>query len=186
MNNAVGREPSDEQYQKTAALPPEQRARFLPYLAERAYWAGDMRDYYEHDKPGARKDWELARRYAKDALAAGGSSNSTENGDRLFMANITLGLISMRVDGNSREARKYLRAAGAAKTSDQMVDGLLLKLPVLLLRYGNADDREAVIEFLEQYGKTLHRRDLDLLAAAKELRAGLMPMWYQYQAAQLK
>jgi protoheme ferro-lyase len=57
---------------------------------------------------------------------------------------------------------------------------------VLLLKYGGPSGREAVIEYLERFGRTLHRHDLDLLAAAKQLRQGYMPGWYQYQTESLK
>ncbi len=45
----VGREPSEAQYQKAAQLPAAQRLRLLPYLAQRAYVAGDSLDYYQRD-----------------------------------------------------------------------------------------------------------------------------------------
>ncbi len=183
----VDREPSEKQYQQVSALSEPERFQFLPFLAERAYMSGDSLDYYKHDPDGARKDWELARRYAQDALRLAPRFTFDPNyGNSIYRANMTMGMVAMRVDGDKKSAREYLLAAGSAQTTDNQVEYFTLKLPVVLLKYGGAEDRKAVIEFLESHGKTLHRPDLNLLASAEELREGLMPIWYQYQAAQLK
>jgi hypothetical protein len=187
MYQAVGQEPSETQYQKVSALPANERFEFLPYLAENAYTRGDMRDYYNHDRAAARKDWELARRYAQEALRLAPEFTSDTNyGNGFYRANMTLGMVAMRVDGDKKAARKYLLAASTAHTTDNSAAPFTLKLPVLLLKYGGPNERKAVIEFLERHGKTLHRKDLDLLLAAKQLRQGIMPVWYQYQSAQLQ
>ena len=187
MYQAAGREPSEAQYQKVSALPTNERFEFLPYLAENAYSRGDMLDYYNHDRAAAAKDWELARRYAQEALRlAPGFASDTNYGNCFYKANMTLGMVAMRVDGDKKAAREYLLAASTAHTTENSAAPFTFKLPVLLLKYGGPDERRAVIEFLERYGKTLHRKDLDLLAAAKQLRQGIMPIWYQYQSAQLK
>ncbi|HTX37666.1 MAG TPA: M56 family metallopeptidase [Bryobacteraceae bacterium] len=187
MYQTVGQKPSETQYQKVSALPANQRFEFLPYLAENAYTRGDMLDYYNHDRAGARQAWELARRYAQEALRLAPRFSSAANyGNCFYKANMTLGMLAMRVDGNRKAAREYLLAASTAHTTDNSVAPFTFKLPVLLLKYGGPGERKAVIEFLETYGKTLHRKDLDLLLAAKQLRQGTMPLWYQYQSAQLR
>jgi hypothetical protein len=48
------------------------------------------------------------------------------------------------------------------------------------------DGREATIEYLDRLAKVIRRSDLPLAENAVQLRAGYMPIWYQYQAAQLK
>jgi beta-lactamase regulating signal transducer with metallopeptidase domain len=187
MYQAAGHEPSEAQYQKVSALPTNERFEFLPYLAENAYTRGDMLDYYNHDRAAAAKDWELARRYAQEALRlAPGFASDANYGNCFYKANMTLGMVAMRVDGDKKAAREYLLAASTAHTTENSAAPFTFKLPVLLLKYGGPGERKAVIEFLERYGKTLHRKDLDLLAAAKQLRQGIMPIWYQYQSAQLK
>ena len=55
-----------------------------------------------------------------------------------------------------------------------------------LLKYGGADQRRAVIEFLEWCGKINKRQDLPLLESAAKLRQGIMPEWYQRQQAESK
>jgi beta-lactamase regulating signal transducer with metallopeptidase domain len=187
MYQAVGPEPSEAQYQKVSALAANERFEFLPYLAENAYTRGDMLDYYNHDRAAAGKGWELARRYAQEALRLAPRFGSDTNyGNCLYKANMTLGMVAMRVNGDKTAAREFLLAASTAHTTENNAAPFVFKLPVLLLKYGGPDERKAVIEFLERYGKTLHRKDLDLLLAAKQLRQGIMPIWYQYQSAQLQ
>ena len=186
VGSAVGRQASEEQYQKAAGLAASERVRFLPYLAEQAYWQGALKSG-NHDAEGASKAWDLARRYSKDALAlAEEFRKDPDYGNRVYMADSVLAILAMRADGNSKEARKYLLAASTQRTTDNTWFPTTLKLLVLLLRYGNADDREAVIAFLQTYGKTVNRPDLNLLAAAEKLRKGIMPSWYQYEVDELK
>ncbi len=114
------------------------------------------------------------------------STVDPDNDERFYMSHMVLGMVAMRVDGDTKEARNELLAASAVRTSANTVNPFTIKLPVLLLRYGNAAERKAVIDYLERYGKVLHRPDLGLLLAARQLRQGIMPLWYQYQSAQLK
>jgi hypothetical protein len=95
----------------------------------------------------------------------------------------------MRVDGNKEAGTKYLLAASKAPATEELSyesSYFTYKLPVVLLKYGGPEQRSAVIEFLEQFGKISKRSDMPLLESAAQLRAGLMPSWYQYQAAKLK
>jgi hypothetical protein len=186
----VGNEPSEAQYKAAAALPEGDRFRLLPVLAEQAYIHGNGLEYYQHDLPGAKRAWELARKYAQNALRLaprfGGDAGF---GTAVYQANMTLGTIAMRVDGDRKAAAKYLLAASRAPPTDELAysgDYFTLKLPVLLLKYGGPSGRKAVIEYLERFGRTLHRPDMDLLAAARQLRQGYMPVWFQRQADQLK
>ncbi|HKE24309.1 MAG TPA: M56 family metallopeptidase, partial [Bryobacteraceae bacterium] len=175
MRAMVGTEVSKAQYQKAAALPADQRAQVMPDLAERAYWAGANRADSNHDPAGAHKDWDLARNYAKAALAVEESfRNDPAYNNRVYKADVVLAMLAVRADGDSREARKYLRSAAPIKTDDNWFPATL-KLLVLLLRYGNADDRAAVIEFCELHGKVASTPGVDLLQAAQKLRQGVMP-----------
>jgi Zn-dependent protease with chaperone function/tetratricopeptide (TPR) repeat protein len=186
MTAAVGNEVSESQYQKAAALPAIQRAQFMPSLAERAYWAGANRIDYNHDSAGAHKDWDLARKYAKAALAAEETfRNDPDYANRVYKADIILAMLAVRADGDNKEAREYLREAAPIKTDDNWFPNTL-KLFTLLLRYGNADDHAAVIEFCELHGKAAPPPGIDLLQSAQQLRHGVMPTWYQYEVAQFK
>lgn len=186
MAATIGRDVSETQYEKAATLPADQRARVMPELAERAYWSGSNRADYNHDSAGAHRDWELARTYAKDALAVEENfRNDPDYGNRVYKANIILAMLAVRADGNDKEARQYLRAAAPIKTDDNWFP-TTLKLLVLLLRYGNTDDRAAVIEFCEVHGKAASTPGVDLLQSAQKLRQGVMPTWYQYEVTQFK
>jgi hypothetical protein len=162
----------------------------LGRLAEDAYMRGESLDYYQHDRLGAKTSWELARNHARNALQlAPKYRGDASYGTTIYKANMTLGMVAMRVDGDKKAAAKYLLAASQAPATEELnylVSPLILKLPVVLLRYGGAAEREAVIEFLERFGRILKRRDLDLLHSAQQLRQGYMPLWYEVQAAQLK
>lgn len=186
MRAAVGGEVSEAQYEKAIALPADQRAQIMPTLAELAYWTGSNRLDYRHDSAGAHKAWELARKYANDALAEEENfRNDPDYGNRVYKADIILAMLAVRADGNNKEARKYLNAAAPIKTDDNWFPATL-KLLVLMLRYGNAADRAAVIEFCEVHGKVSPPRGIDLLQTAEKLRRGVMPSWYQYEVTQFK
>jgi beta-lactamase regulating signal transducer with metallopeptidase domain len=172
-----------------SALPESERFRWLARMSAMAYLRGERADN-EHDASSAKVYWEWARRYARQALQmAAKFSGDPDYGTALYQANMTLGMVAMRVDGNAKAAAKYMIEASKAPATDELrynMQDFAIKLPVLLLKYGGLDGREAVIEYLERFGKVLHRRDLPLLQNAARLRSGYMPIWYQYQAAQLK
>ncbi len=162
----------------------------LARKAETAYIRADMDDYYDHDTAKAKEGWENARKLAQQALdMAPQSQSDPDYGTAVCKANLTLGMIVMRVDGNRKVATRYLLDASKAPRTDELAysgDYFVMKLPVLLLKYGGLDEREAVITFLETFGKIYNPPDLPLLENAAQLRNGYMPIWYQYQAAQLK
>src|SRR6185295_11827020 len=111
MLKAVGNEPSEAQYKTASALPEADRFQFLPTLAERAYIRGEG---LEHSVglAAAKEDWELARKYARDALRVAAAFVRDPNyGNAVYKANMTLGMVAMRVDGDVRAATKYLLAA---------------------------------------------------------------------------
>jgi len=162
----------------------------LAQQAERAYIGADMADYYKHDAAAAKAGWDNARKLAQQALdAAPKFRDDPDYGTALFRANMTLGMVAMRVDGDAKAAAKYLLAASKAPATEELAyypPYFTQKLPVLLLKYGGLDGREAVIEFLETYGKIVKQSSYSLPSDAEKLRKGYMPIWYQYQSAQLK
>jgi tetratricopeptide (TPR) repeat protein len=186
MRALVGDQVTETQYQKASVLPPVERALVLPNLAERAYWAGANLADYNHDPNGAHKDWDLARKYAKDALIVEENFRSDPDyANRVYKADIILAMVAVRADGNHTEAIKYLRTAAPIKTDDNWFPATL-KLLVVLLRYGNAEDRAAVIEFCEIRGKAAPPPGIDLIQSAQKLRQGVMPTWYQFEVTQFK
>ena len=186
--HALTMTPSEAQYQEVSALTESERSEYLPKFAEAAYIRGDNLDYYKHDAQAAKNCWELARRYSDDALrlAPRFERNAKNYGNAVYGANMVLGMIAMRVDGDIKSATRHLLAASKTPSADNSVGYLSMRLPGALLRFGGLDEREAVIEYLERCGKVMNRPDVHFLEDAQQLRKGVMPIWYQYQVAQLK
>jgi beta-lactamase regulating signal transducer with metallopeptidase domain len=187
LRQLVKPEVSEAQYKIVSALPEAERFQFLPSLAQNAYIKGDIKEYYKHDAPGARQDWEFARRYAKDTLSlAPQFSNDSNYGKAMFGANMVLGMVAMVVDGDIKAATKYLLAASKTPAGDISMAYLLQRLPTALLKHGGPEQRKAVIEYLERCGPTFRPHGLNLLKDAEQLRAGIMPAFYQLNQADLK
>jgi hypothetical protein len=187
---AIRNVPPESGYQAVSSLPEAERLQFLPGVARNEYMQGDMQEYYKHDLVAAKASWERARSYAREALQLASKFRNDPNyGTAIYRANMTLGMVAMRVDGDKNTATKHLLEASKAPATEELAhsaDYFTFKLPVLLLKYGGADEREAVIEYLERFGKISQRPDSPLLKSAAQLRKGYMPSWYQYQAAKLK
>lgn len=182
-------QPVDTWASVLSATPELERFRWLARMSARAYDRGEHADL-EHNPARARADWQAARTFAQVALQLASRLPSNPNyGTVIYQANMTLGMVAMRVDGNTKAAARYMLTASAAPATDELrydVQWFTLKLPVAALKYGRLDGRQAVIEYLERFGKILRRPDLSLLQNAAELRKGYMPIWYPYQAARLK
>lgn len=183
---AMAAMPSEAQYQTVSALTESERFRYLPKFAETAYIRGDMLDYYQRDERGARSCWEFARRYSQDVLrlALRFRGEGKNYGNAVYAANMVLGMIVMRLDGDIKSATRHLLAA--SETPSAEITYLSTRLPIAILRYGGIDQREAVIKYLERCGRIMNRPDIHFLEDAQKLRKGIMPIWYQYQIARLK
>lgn len=179
--------PSEAQYQTVSTFTESERFRYLPQFAETAYIRGDMLDYYQHDERGAGSCWEFARRYSQDALqvAPRFRGDGKNYGNAVYAANMVLGMIAVRVDGNIKSATHHLLVASETPSAE-IPTYLSMRLPTALLKYGGMDQREAVIKYLERCGRTMDRPDIRFLEDAQKLRKGIMPIWYQYQIAKLK
>jgi hypothetical protein len=186
---SLWKKPVEAWQEALSALPESERFRWLARMSTMAYIRGEWADN-EHDASKAKGDWEWARRYARQAVQLAAKFSGDPNyGTALYQSNMTLGMVAMRVDGNARAAAKYMIEASKAPATDELrydMQDFAIKLPVLLLKYGGLDGREAVIEYLERFGKVFNRHDLPLLDDAGRIRRGYMPIWYQYQAGQLR
>src|SRR5205085_6349078 len=93
------------------------------------------------------------RSSAQRTLQSKGDTNSWDQGNKVMTANFALGRAALR-EGKWSEARAYLRAAGKAPPSPQLVSyGPDLVLPRELLEHGAPEDREAVLAFLEDISR---------------------------------
>ena len=184
---------SDATYAAISALPAEDRLFYLPGAAENAYMRAEYIDYTAREKPEAEQaqartraaqGFARARQYAADALAlARDHQQAAQDNDVIYRAETVLGVLALK-DGDRDAAVQHMRTAGAAPVSDAGRHasrfGLRARLAEYLLRAG---ERASVAEYLEKTAE----RDLPererLLNDAAQIRAGVMPLSYQYAEA---
>ena len=184
---------SENTYTAISALPPEDRLIYLPGAAESAYMRAEYIDYTAREKPEAEQaqarkraaeGFARARQYANDALAlAGNHQQAAQDNDVIYRAETVLGVLALK-DGDRKAAVEHMRTAGAAPVSDAgryaHHFGLRGRLVEYLLRAG---ERTSVAEYLEKSAeRQLPERDR-LLKDAAQIRAGVMPLSYQYAEA---
>ena len=184
---------SDATYAAVSALPEEDRLFYLPAAAESAYMSAENVDYMARAKPGpeqaealkrAAAGFARARQYANDALVlAERYPQSPEYGDIVYRANTTLGVLALK-DGNRGAAVKHMAVAAAAPTPAAphyaQHFGLRSRLTEYLLREG---ERESVAQYLEKSAARFPTERERLLADAKQIRAGMMPLSFQHAEA---
>jgi hypothetical protein len=155
------------------------RAEYIDYTA---------REKPQADQAAARKraaqGFARARQYASDALAlAQKDQETTRDNDVIYRAETVLGVLALK-DGDREAAVAHMRTAAAAPLSDAghyaPRFGLSGRLSEYLLRAG---ERASVAEYLD---KSAERDPLErdrLLRDAAQIRAGVMPLSYQYADA---
>jgi hypothetical protein len=183
---------SDATYAAISALPANDRLFYLPGAAESTYMRAEYIDYTAREKPEpeqtkarkrATQGFARARRYADDALAlARTEQQAAQASDVIYGAETVLGVLALK-DGDREAAVKHMRTAGAAPMSDAgryaSHFGLRGRLAEYLLRAG---ERASVAEYLEKSADRSSERDR-LLKDAAQIRAGAMPLSYQYAEA---
>jgi Zn-dependent protease with chaperone function len=184
---------NDTTYAAISALPAEDRLFYLPGAAVSAYMRAEYIDYTAREKPEAEQaearkraahGFARARQYADDALAlARNHKQAAQDNDVIYRAETVLGVLALK-DGDRGAAVAHMRTAGSAPISDAgryaSLFGLRGRLVEYLLRAG---ERASVAEYLEKSAERyLPERDR-LLKDAAQIRAGLMPLSYQYAEA---
>ena len=190
---------SDATYAAISALPEDDRLFYLPGAAESAYMRAENIDYMAHEKPAtdqamrvrqaetrkrAADGFARSKQYAQDALAlARHHQQAAQDNDVIYRAETALGVLALK-DGDREAAVAHMRAAGAAPVSEvgryASRFALSQRLAEYLLRAG---ERASVADYLE---KTADRFPIErerLLKDAAQIRAGVMPMSYQYAEA---
>jgi beta-lactamase regulating signal transducer with metallopeptidase domain len=184
---------SDNTYAAVSALPAEDRLVYLPSAAESAYMRAESVDYTAPEKPEAERPearkraaqgFARSRQYANDLLTlAQRHREAPEYGDAIYRANTVLGVLALK-DGNRRKAVEHMRTAEAAPISEETRYtphyGLRGRLVEYLLREG---ERESVAEYLEKSADRFPAERERLLKDAGQIRAGTMPLSYQYAEA---
>ena len=184
---------SDTTYAAISALSAEDRLFYLPGAAESAYMRAENIDYMAREKPEpgraqarkrAAEGFARARQYAHDALGlARNHQQAAQDNDLIYRAETVLGVLALK-DGDREAAVEHMRSAGAAPMSEAgryaSHFGLRGRLVEYLLRAG---ERASVVEYLEKSAeRDLPERDR-LLKDAAQIRAGVMPLSYQYAEA---
>jgi hypothetical protein len=184
---------TDTMYAAVSALPEHDRLVYLPSAAESAYMRAENIEFTSRSKPDAEaaegrkkaaQGWARARQYAKDLLAlAERHRDSPDYGDAVYRARTVLGVLDLK-DGDRRAAVEHMRVAGAAPVSDESRftrhAGLRGRLVEYLLREG---ERESVAEYLERSAERSVVEREQLLSDAAKIRAGVMPLAFQYAEA---
>ena len=184
---------SDTTYVAISALPLEDRLFYLPGAAESAYMRAENIDYTAREKPEAEQaqarkraaqGFARARQYANDALAlAPNHQQAAQDSDAIYRAETVLGVLALK-DGDREAAVKHMRTAGAAPMSDAGRYASHFALRGRLVEYLlRAGERASVVQYLEKSAERyLPERDR-LLKDAAQIRAGVMPLSYQYAEA---
>ena len=183
---------SDATYAAISALPEDDRLFYLPGAAESAYMRAESIDYTLREKPEAEREeagkraaagFARARQYANDVLAlAPRHPQDANNNAVIYRAHTVLGVLALK-DGDREAAVKHMRTAGAAPIPAAGYTrhfGLRGRLAEYLLRAG---ERESVAAYLEQSADRFPLERDRLLQDAAHIRAGVMPLSYQYAEA---
>ena len=137
-------------------------------------------DFGDHDSPAAKAQWELSKQYARDLLAlAPKFKNDPHYGDAIFEGNVVLSINAYR-EGDLKSAVRYLETATEAppmSADAQFGFSIAARLVNYLLKAG---ERDSVATFLEKAAAMNAPRKEQLLKDATAIRAGRMPMSYQY------
>lgn len=194
-DGAAGGDPfSDATSQAIAALPDEDRLFYLPGAAEGAYMSAEYVEYTAKEKAQpqdvsaaqerAAAGFARARQFATDALALAEKHPQLARDDHaVYRAHTVLGVLALR--GGDRDAAvEHMRMAAAAprpeSASQRSHLGLRGRLVEYLLRAG---ERESVAAYLEASADRFVAERHRLLEDAAQIRAGRMPLSYQYAEA---
>jgi beta-lactamase regulating signal transducer with metallopeptidase domain len=164
-------------YEAAMTLPDRDRFELFWDLARYPYYYGNSFDA-DHSSD-ALQQWEEAGKYAAGLLeAASKFSNDSAYGTANFNGNVMMGFVAAENHDNA-SALQFLREASKAPGR---LHGTLranppwLRLCSALIDDGHLDD---VIAFLDHFAQMDPVQHDQLLAAAAQLRSGIMPDWYR-------
>jgi hypothetical protein len=164
--------------QAVASLAEPERFRKLPELAAASYNSAEAVDYYDKDVTRAKFRWERSKAYAREALALAPKYQATPDyAIAIYEANVVLSINALR-EGDVKTSVTHLKAAGRAPALPAGREfGIENKLANYLLKAG---ERDVVAEFLEKSAAINPAQKERFLKGAADIRAGKMPMSYQY------
>jgi beta-lactamase regulating signal transducer with metallopeptidase domain len=162
-------------------LPEADRFAILPGLAGSDYMMAENFNHTKKDKGATDAAWARSKRYAQQTLAlADKFREHADYGWAVYHARIALGAHALREGDKDAAVRYMLEAAnGPASSSldERFFFGLDTRLVNYLLKEG---ERESVAQFLEKSAGLRSAERDRLLTDAAAIRAGRMPMSYQY------
>ena len=159
-----------------AGMSEEHRFSELPRLAEHSYGSAEALAYTDKDIAGANAAYARSKRYAQDLIAlAPKFKDHPGYSTAVHRATIALGAHALR-EGDVRRAVQYLDQAARIPYSGRVM-GLQSRLVNYLLDVG---ERESVASYLERTAPFDPDSTKRMLADATNIRAGRMPMSYQY------
>jgi hypothetical protein len=165
-------------------LPEADRLFILAELTGSEYTTGEREAYTEKNAAAADQSFARAARFAEAALALAAKMPSAEEAVRAtFTARLTQGAEALR-RGDRRRAVQLMQQAGEAPSTDHMTArfGISGSLINALLKAG---ERETVAQYLERLASTGHPVEREqMLKDAAAIRAGRMPLSYQYLMTQ--
>jgi beta-lactamase regulating signal transducer with metallopeptidase domain len=184
---------SDTTSAAISALSVSDRLVYLPDAAESTYMRAESIDYTARDKPEAEQararkraaqGFARARQYANDVLAlTQKNQQAARDNDAIYRAETVLAVLALK-DGDRNAAVAHMRRAAAAPVSDAgryaSSLGLRGRLVEYLLRAG---ERTSVAEYLDESAQRDPVERDRILKDAARVRAGVMPLSYQYAEA---
>jgi beta-lactamase regulating signal transducer with metallopeptidase domain len=168
--------------QAVAELPESERFAMLPELAIYAYMGGESRDWNK-DRAAAEASFARSKQYAQETLVlAPKFRNDPDYGKALYHARIALAVHALREGDKSGAVRHMLEAVDVppSRGLEAYSLGLDLRLVNDLLKAG---ERDTVAEFLEGSAALRPTERERLLTDAAAIRAGTMPISFQYMVS---
>jgi hypothetical protein len=173
------------EYDAVSSLPEEDRFPALGGLAGGAYMGAEYLEYTAKDQVAAKASYERSKKAAQDALALAPKLRQHPGYSvAVYRATVALGTNALR-DGDRATAVRYMLEAVNVPPSELFatgagMDSLASRLVNYLLKAG---ERETVAQFLEGSAKLRTADTESLLKDAASVRAGVMPVSYQYAVA---
>jgi beta-lactamase regulating signal transducer with metallopeptidase domain len=168
------------EYRAVSDLSDADRFVYLAWLADESYLYAESVDYHSHEVARAKAAWALSKQYARDLLAlAPRFKTDPHYGDAIFEGSMVLGMHALR-EGDVKAAVHYLEEATRAPSMSPetaFMPSLVHRLVNYLLKAG---ERDSVAGFLESAARIDAARSERFLTDAIAIRAGRMPLSYQY------
>ena len=168
-----------ERYAKISALPEAEQLPVMGSLAATSWYQAVDLQYNKHDQTAADAQWKQARQFADAAIRlALKMSDHPEAADQLYQAKTVLAALAIH-DGIRKDAVRFLTEAAAAPRTNTRapMDSVEDAVVHQLLKAG---ERESIIAFYDKVAAIPGMGQQYAKASAAALRAGTMPMRYQY------